>query len=475
MNKTLRALTCAGCAAVAAAGCGRPAAPEAPEPAPAPETPAAAAPAVRLMTLDPGHFHASLVQKSMYQGVDPVVHVYAPEGPDLAQHLERIERFNTRAENPTAWETKVYTGPDFAGRLFTEKPGNVLVLSGNNARKTDYILRAVEAGINVLADKPMAITPKDFETLRRAFDVARERGVLLYDIMTERFEITSALQRALSRQPELFGRLEKGTPEQPAITKESVHHFSKIVAGAPLRRPPWFFDVTQQGEGIVDVTTHLVDLIQWTAFPGEALSPADAKVLSAKRWATPMTVAEFEKVTGQAEFPDSLRGAVDAGGALQVYANGAFDYTLRGVHARVSVTWAYEAPPGGGDTHYSILRGTGANLVIRQGAEQQFKPTLYIEPVGGRDVEAFAGAVQGAIAALQAEFPGVGAEAGDNGAWVVSVPDRYKVGHEAHFGQVTENFLRYLADGALPDWEVPNMLTKYATIMQAYELSRPTE
>ena len=48
----------------------------------------------------------------------------------------------------------------------------------------------------------------------------------------------------------------------------SVHHFSKIVAGAPLKRPQWFFDVRQQGEGIVDVTTHLVDLVQWEAFPG---------------------------------------------------------------------------------------------------------------------------------------------------------------------------------------------------------------
>ena len=37
----------------------------------------------RLVTLDPGHFHASLVQKFMYLDVDPVVHVYAPAGEDL--------------------------------------------------------------------------------------------------------------------------------------------------------------------------------------------------------------------------------------------------------------------------------------------------------------------------------------------------------------------------------------------------------
>jgi hypothetical protein len=32
----------------------------------------------RLITLDPGHFHAALVQKFMYADVDPLVHVYAP-------------------------------------------------------------------------------------------------------------------------------------------------------------------------------------------------------------------------------------------------------------------------------------------------------------------------------------------------------------------------------------------------------------
>src|SRR5690606_32323498 len=60
----------------------------------------------------------------------------------------------------------------------------------------------------------------------------------------------------------------------------------------------------------------------------------------------------------------------------------------------------------------------------------------------------------------------------DEADWVVTIPERYHVGHEAHFAQVTERFLRYLRDGNIPHWEVPNMLTKYATIMQAYEMSR---
>jgi len=57
-------------------------------------------------------------------------------------------------------------------------------------------------------------------------------------------------------------------------------------------------------------------------------------------------------------------------------------------------------------------------------------------------------------------------------SFVVTVPEKYHNGHEAHFAQVTENFLKYLRAGKLPEWEVTNMLTKYATIMQAYELSQ---
>jgi predicted dehydrogenase len=262
----------------------------------------------------------------------------------------------------------------------------------------------------------------------------------------------------------------KGSPDQPAITKESVHHFSKLVGGLPLKRPQWFFDVRQEGEGIVDVTTHLVDLVQWEAFPEQVLNVADANVLSARRWTTPITPGQFKKVTGADEFPEFLKADVKDG-VLRVYSNGEFTYTLRGVHARVSVIWNFEAPPGAGDTHYSIMRGTKANLVIRQGAEQKFKPVLYVEPAGATNAAAFEAALQRAIESLQTKYPGIGVQR-ERDAWTISVPEKYNDGHEAHFAQVTRNFLGYLRAGKLPDWEVPNMLTKYATIMKAYEMSR---
>jgi hypothetical protein len=47
-------------------------------------------PNIKLITLDPGHFHAALVQKNSYSTVSPIVHVYAPQTPDVTLHLERI-------------------------------------------------------------------------------------------------------------------------------------------------------------------------------------------------------------------------------------------------------------------------------------------------------------------------------------------------------------------------------------------------
>jgi predicted dehydrogenase len=437
---------------------------------PAPAQSAGDAARFRLVTIDPGHFHAALVQKSMYPDVSPVVHVYAPEGDELTQYVARIESYNKRPADPTHWDLRVHASADYFDRMLADRAGNIVVIAGNNARKTEYILRAVEAGFNVLADKPMARTPADLVRLEQAFRLAKEKGVLLYDIMTERFEITSLLQRELSRVPEVFGELQKGTATEPAITKESVHHFSKTVSGSPLIRPAWFFDIAQQGEGIIDVTTHLVDLVQWAVFPGEVLSPADATMLQARRWTTPVSKAEFAKVTGSPTFPDYLSPAV-RDDVLQVYSNGAFTWRLRDVHARVSVTWNFEAPAGGGDTHFSMMRGTRANLVIRQGAEQTFAPVLYVERAPAVPAAEHDAALKKALTPLQARYPGVDLRR-DGDTWAIAVPASYAVGHEAHFGQVTETYLAYLRDGRMPDWEVPAMLTKYATIMKAYEMSR---
>ncbi len=427
---------------------------------------------VKLITLDPGHFHAALVQKEMHPGVARQVHVYAPLGPDLLAHLARIAGFNARRDNPTVWELEVHTGPDVLQRLLRERPGNVLILSGRNRDKIGYIQAAVEAGLNVLADKPWVIRAEDLPRLRAVLAAADAKGLIACDIMTERYEVTSILQRELVNDAETFGTPLPGTEAEPGVFMESVHYLSKTVAGALLRRPPWFFDTTQQGEGLTDVGTHLVDLIPWILFPGQALDPdRELRIVAAKRWPTPLTAADFQKVTGEASFPAELASAVKDG-RLDYYCNTQVSYTIRGVHAELNVLWDFEAAPGAGDTHLAVVRGSRARVEVRQDKEEGYRPELYVVPNAAGDRGAIQTALERKVAGLRKDFAGVGLEVQD-GRFRVVIPDAYRVGHEAHFGEVARQFLRYLEKpAALPAWEKPNMLAKYRVTTEGVRLAQ---
>ena len=105
---------------------------------------------VTLITLDPGHFHAGLVQKSMYDKVSDTVYVYAPDGDDLESHLKLIDGFNNRENNPTSWTEKVYRGNDFLKKMVEEGKGNVMVVSGKNNKKIDRFISIKFFGLKKL-------------------------------------------------------------------------------------------------------------------------------------------------------------------------------------------------------------------------------------------------------------------------------------------------------------------------------------
>ncbi len=424
---------------------------------------------VKIITLDPGHFHAALVQKNMYEQVSPDVFVYAPGGNELNGHLKLIEGYNKRVENPTAWNEKIYTGTDYLEKMLSEKPGNVVVISGNNRIKTDYIKKSVEAGLNVLSDKPMVISAGKFTVLEEAFKIAQEKGVLLYDIMTERFSVTTLLQRELSVVPEIFGTLEAGTAEKPAIEMISVHYFYKSVSGNTLVRPAWFFDVEQQGEGIVDVNTHLVDLVQWECFPDQILQKNDIQIITAKRWPTVLSVEDFKEVTKLEQYPSYLNKDVKDG-KLNVFSNGEIVYKLKGAVAKVSTIWNFKPVEGAGDSHYCIMRGSVASLEIRQGTEEKYDPTLYVMAKEGTDLKQFAINLEKVVKGLPQA--GLSIENISKNTWKLVIPQPLKVGHEAHFAQVTAKYLEYLKAGKLPEWEVPNMITKYYTTTSALQVAK---
>jgi predicted dehydrogenase len=425
---------------------------------------------VRLVTLDPGHFHAALVQKEMYPGVAPTVHVYAPPGPDLQAHLDRIAGFNSRADRPTAWQLEVHVGPDPLRQMLAEKKGNVVVLSGRNRGKIDRIVAAVEAGFHVLADKPWVIDANDLPKLKTALDTADAHGLVAYDIMTERYEITSLLQRELINSPEVFGSALPGTLAEPGVYMESVHFLLKTVAGKPLRRPPWFFDVEQQGEGLSDVGTHLVDLVAWMLLPGVPVGDDDVRLLAAKRWPTLLGLDDFRRATGEDAFPDYLRPQLESD-RLPYFCNTQVLYALRDIHVKFDVLWDREAQVGG-DTHFAVFRGTRSRIEVRQRQPENFRPELFVIPNRAADRTVVLAALRVKVTALQSRYPGIAVEErGDE--FHITIPDDYRVGHEAHFGEVTRQFLAYLPNPSdLPAWEKPNMLAKYLVTTKGVKLAR---
>jgi predicted dehydrogenase len=315
--------------------------------------------------------------------------------------------------------------------------------------------------LNVFADKPWIILPNELPKLEKALQLAKEKDLAAYDIMTERYEITSMLQRELVQDRSVFGELKTGTLQQPGIDAHSDHMVMKVVSGVPLQRPVWFFDVDQYGEGLADVGTHVVDLVNWTAFPTQILDyRKDIQITGAKSWPLRLTQTQFQKVTGRAEFPQNLRQWIH-NGVFDYPCNNAVDYTIRGVHVRLKIEWKWEAPPGAGDLYEASFHGSKASVEIRQGLKEHYQPEIYVVPASGSERDAVLSRLEKKIALLQAKWPGLrvvrsGAEA------QITIPDALRTGHEAHFAQVANQFLKYLRDPkTMPAWETANMLAKY--------------
>ena len=158
-----------------------------------------------------------------------------------------------------------------------------------------------------------------------------------------------------------------------------MHYLEKTVNGAPLRRPPWYFDVRVQGNGLADIPTHLVDQAQrLLASHGD---PAERRLTlrAARLSATRVPRELFSRVTGLADFPDELGARDDA---LDYFSNGHLAFRSRGVDVEVATRWDLSTPPGGGDMHRAIIRGTRAIVRVEQGPETGHARRVIVEARG---------------------------------------------------------------------------------------------
>jgi predicted dehydrogenase len=406
-----------------------------------------------LLYLDPGHFHAALTLRVPQARAADEVFVYAREGAELRDFLALVERFNRRSAHPTRWRPVVATSDDPLRRLVDERRGDVVVLAGKNGGKARTIQRLHESGFHVLGDKPWLVEPADLDHIRKSLD----GWPLTAEIMTGRHDLTAGLVKRLVDVPAIFGAFRD---DGPAIEQESVHQLEKLVDGAPLRRPWWFFDVRVQGSGPVDIPTHVVDQAQWLT-DTDGAAPT---LLSARAWSTRVPAEAFRRITGEAGFPQELEPFV-AGDALNYRCNAELVYRIGRVTARAATRWDLSPPPGGGDASHSVAHGTRADIRLEQSARTGHRRRVFVEP--RTDTAGIARLLRDTITTWRAELPGLEVAPAGPDAYEMTVPPTLDGGHETHFARVLDAFLGIVDDRRWPTPLVERTLAKYRLLAEA--------
>ncbi|WP_294080781.1 putative oxidoreductase C-terminal domain-containing protein [Proteiniphilum sp. UBA5384] len=393
-----------------------------------------------LMVLNPAHPHGAQIQNTLRSAFHADVHVYAPCENDLEEsYLNTINRHNRSDTVHYPWQIHTYIGEDYMEKMLQDNHGDVVIIASNNRSKSDYILRAAASGLNVIADKPMALNSSDFMKLTDAFAIAETQDRFISDLpaMSMRYSVTCLLQKELAAIPGIFGTLKKGSAEDPAVVQENLHYYYKRIL-----RPTWFFDVKQQGNGVTDVTTHLADLVLWSCFPEETVDyEKDIQIVSSKLWPITIQPGQFKKVTGIEPYPDSLTPYLE-GEVLKVFSNGEIILKINETYVRLTARWDFEPPAGESDTHQSVLRGTHATLRIKPGHPLD----LYIEPSQKIDVQELEKEIRNHFEQLKNNYPFISLHQETNG-WRISTKRR-AIKKETHINVPSQQ-------------EVSRMLAKY--------------
>ncbi len=414
-----------------------------------------------LLFLEPGHFHAALTLRRANPRIDPTVHLYARPGPEREAFLALVRSFNAREEEPTRWRVRAHEAADPERALIEERRGDVVVLAGRTRPKLGAIARLHGAGLHVLADKPWLADSAALPDLERA----TAGWPLAMDIMTFRHETVARLATRLASDPELFGALD-GQADAPAIDIRSVHHLLKQVDGRPLRRPAWYYDTRIQGDGLVDIQSHMVDQAEWLLGDGPGFDFArDFELDEARRWSTPAPRALFRASTGLDDFPEALAPMVEDG-VLRLACNGEIRYRLRGVPVRQRAEWDQREPEGGGDAHRTVIRGTRATITQRRGPETGFRGELHVAP--RKPGPGFETRLSEKLASLEAETPGLAHRPSALGHEIV-IPAALLTPHEAHFAMVLNDFLDLLDAGVWPAALAARIRARYTLLARARE------
>lgn len=133
--------------------------------------------------------------------------------------------------------------------LIYSSGANTLITAAINSDKADIIVKAIDAGINIISDKPLVTTVDDLHRVTDALE--RNKQVKLYLMLSERYNPVVVTAKKLIDAGEIGSVV--------GIINMRPHRLR------PQGRPDWMFNSRQYGGIINDIGVHDIDIAVWLA------------------------------------------------------------------------------------------------------------------------------------------------------------------------------------------------------------------
>ena len=243
-------------------------------------------------------------------------------------------------EDQITWAEETFDCPavtDFRDLIRTHKPDIVAVANENN-RHAEAILAAIEAGCDVIVDKPVSITVDHQREIEEALEKAPDRRLL--NLLT---------LRGVPHWKAVQDIVQAGTIGTPAFV-----HVRMAVRLKRDQRPPWFLDVRASGGLFLDLLIHGIDQVEWitgrrivalTARTGNLSAPSDVHLRDHASVYCELDNGATAVVEGQRMLPDTK------GSDYRIHAAGTLGY-LDMAHPAAEI---YVTHPDAADEQYTAL------------------------------------------------------------------------------------------------------------------------
>ncbi len=131
--------------------------------------------------------------------------------------------------------------------LLSLSGANVLLTAAVNSEKAPIIIKGIESGLNIVADKPLVTRLEDLDAIERALD--KNPKAKVYLMLTERYNPVLVTAKRLIKEGEI-GKIASVINMRPHRLK-------------PENRPDWMFDSKKYGGIINDIGVHDIDIACW--------------------------------------------------------------------------------------------------------------------------------------------------------------------------------------------------------------------